>query len=88
MHRHILTGFLWASTVTGAALAGRQATRDSCPGYSASGVAQTSTGFTAELKLAGSACNIYGRDIQYLKLTVNYDTCTSTSKGGFFFGLY
>jgi hypothetical protein len=74
MLQKFVTGLAWASTVSGAALSRRQATRDSCPGYSASGVIQTATGLTADLTLAGAACNVYGNDIQNLKLTVNYDS--------------
>ncbi|EHK97248.1 putative alpha/beta-glucosidase agdC [Glarea lozoyensis 74030] len=74
MLQKFVTGLAWASTVSGAALSRRQATSDSCPGYSASGVVQTATGLTADLTLAGAACNVYGNDIQNLKLTVNYDS--------------
>ncbi|KAK7994138.1 hypothetical protein PG989_007519 [Apiospora arundinis] len=44
-----------------------------CPGYTASNVQQYSNGLTASLKLAGDACNSFGRDVDELKLTVNYD---------------
>jgi alpha-glucosidase len=43
-----------------------------CPGYTASNVQQTSSGFNASLALAGNACNIYGTDIDALSLTVEY----------------
>ncbi|GKT64856.1 glycoside hydrolase family 31 protein [Colletotrichum tofieldiae] len=43
-----------------------------CPGYTASNVRTTSHGFTAELDLAGSACNLYGNDIEALSLIVEY----------------
>lgn len=74
-----LTGAVLAATVSGRAVVVRQsnATADgasSCPGYSASNVQTTGTGLTADLALAGPACNSYGEDIQNLKLTVNYDT--------------
>ena len=52
----------------------RQANVDSCPGYEASNVVETSTGLTADLTLAGDACNVYGTDIQDLTLTVEYQT--------------
>jgi len=32
------------------------------------------TALTADLNLAGTACNVYGNDIQDLKLLVNYDS--------------
>lgn len=47
---------------------------ESCPGYIASNVAKTSNGLTADLKLAGPACNTYGQDLDNLKLFVLYET--------------
>ncbi|KAK5144273.1 hypothetical protein LTR04_001631, partial [Oleoguttula sp. CCFEE 6159] len=46
--------------------------QDICPGYKASGVVQTSQGFTADLTLAGAPCNAYGNDIVDLTLAVEY----------------
>jgi alpha-glucosidase len=43
-----------------------------CPGYTASNVQQTASGFTASLILSGNACNVYGTDIDTLSLTVEY----------------
>ncbi|KAI1806571.1 glycoside hydrolase family 31 protein [Daldinia bambusicola] len=43
-----------------------------CPGYVASNVKNTTNGFTADLTLAGEACNVYGTDIEALSLTVEY----------------
>jgi alpha-glucosidase len=43
-----------------------------CPGYKASSVKNTATGFTATLTLAGPACNVYGMDVGSLGLTVEY----------------
>jgi alpha-glucosidase len=45
-----------------------------CPGYRASSLKTSSTGLTAHLSLAGSACNVYGTDIHDLDLTVEYQT--------------
>lgn len=45
-----------------------------CPGYSASNVVRTFSGLTATLKLAGTACNLYGTDIETLNLTVEYQS--------------
>ncbi|KAK0944934.1 hypothetical protein LTR29_003525 [Friedmanniomyces endolithicus] len=42
-----------------------------CPGYTASDVARTENGLTATLNLAGSACNVYGTDIETLALEVD-----------------
>ncbi|KAI5859541.1 glycoside hydrolase family 31 protein [Durotheca rogersii] len=43
-----------------------------CPGYTASNVRTTNNGLTADLTLAGDACNVYGTDIEALSLTVEY----------------
>lgn len=74
MLRQITTGLAWASCVSAAALSRRQTTRDSCPGYALTGVSETSSGFTADLRLAGTPCNVYGTDVQDLKLLVSYDS--------------
>jgi alpha-glucosidase len=47
---------------------------DSCPGYTVSNVQQTQGTITADLTLAGAACNVYGTDIENLKLLVEYQT--------------
>ncbi|KAK0616116.1 glycosyl hydrolases family 31-domain-containing protein [Bombardia bombarda] len=51
-----------------------------CPGYKASNVKTTSTGLTADLTLAGAACNVYGTDLKNLVLQVSYDTGKSPTK--------
>lgn len=43
-----------------------------CPGYNASDVQTTKNGLTAYLSLAGKPCNVYGNDIEDLKLTVEF----------------
>ena len=48
--------------------------QDVCPGYKASNVVRTPYGLTADLTLAGTACNVYGTDIQALNLTVEYQS--------------
>ncbi len=50
-----------------------------CPGYKASNVQTTASGLTADLTLAGEACNTYGDDLKGLTLTVSYDTGTCAS---------
>jgi alpha-glucosidase len=50
-----------------------------CPGYSASNVIRTDAGLTATLKLAGKACNVYGTDIEFLNLTVEYQSADRLS---------
>lgn len=49
----------------------------SCPGYKASNVKTTSSSLTADLSLAGPACNVYGDDLKDLTLEVVYETGTS-----------
>lgn len=73
-------GLALLRSVSGAAVARRQAAGNinDCPGYSASDIVNTDTGLTAKLTLAGTACNVYGTDIQNLRLAVNYDSGTST----------
>ncbi|KAK7746389.1 hypothetical protein SLS53_002348 [Cytospora paraplurivora] len=48
----------------------------SCPGYEVSNIMTTPTGLTADLTLAGPACNAYGDDLQDLTLEVTYETDT------------
>ena len=43
-----------------------------CPGYIASNVATTASGYTADLTLAGDPCNVYGNDIVDLSIIVEY----------------
>lgn len=45
-----------------------------CPGYSANNIKTTDGGMTADLSLAGDACNIYGKDLPDLKFMVEYQT--------------
>ncbi|KAF2092442.1 alpha/beta-glucosidase agdC [Rhizodiscina lignyota] len=47
-----------------------------CPGYVASNVVHSKSGVTADLKLAGKACNAYGTDLTELKLKAEYQTDT------------
>jgi hypothetical protein len=49
-----------------------------CPGYKASNVHVTPTGVTADLTLAGAACNVYGTDLPNLILQVTYQTGKSS----------
>jgi len=45
-----------------------------CPGYTASNVQESASGLEADLTLAGSACNVYGNDVQDLTLSVEYQS--------------
>ena len=49
--------------------------QDVCPGYKASNVKRNAFGMTADLSLAGSACNVYGTDIDALSLKMEYQSC-------------
>ena len=46
----------------------------SCPGHKASNVKTTGSSLTADLSLAGAACNVYGDDLTSLTLSVTYET--------------
>jgi alpha-glucosidase len=48
--------------------------QNACPGYKASNVVKTSHGMTADLSLAGKACNAYGTDVDILALTVEFQS--------------
>jgi alpha-glucosidase len=74
----LLTGSAIVAAASALAIAPRQSNDTSCPGYSASNVEKSGTGLSADLSLAGSPCNTYGKDIENLRLTVSYDTCMST----------
>ena len=50
-----------------------------CPGYTASNVIRTEYGLNATLTLAGTACNVYGTDIETLNLTVEYQSADRLS---------
>lgn len=43
-----------------------------CPGYKAANIAETKSGITADLTIAGSNCQAFGNDIANLVLEVNY----------------
>lgn len=47
---------------------------EACPGYSASNVEVTDSSITADLTLAGDACDAYGTDLEELTLEVTYET--------------
>lgn len=58
----------------GAAVPLRRA--EDCPGYKASNVVRSNSGITADLTLAGSACNLYSTDLVDLKFTAEWQTGT------------
>ena len=43
-----------------------------CPGYKASNVQRNNGTITADLTLAGDACNAYSEDLPHLRLLVEY----------------
>ena len=67
-----------AATASAAALVLRDTSPSdplaACPGYKASNIKETATGLTADLSLAGDACDVYGTDLEDLILEVSYDT--------------
>lgn len=65
-----LAGLISAS----AAVASCCANVDLCPGYRASSVQESHNGLTADLTLAGTACDVYGKDLKNLKLQVIYES--------------
>jgi alpha-glucosidase len=62
------------AVLIGAYLTTQCSAQNECPGYTAASVQQTSNGLTADLQLAGPACNVYGTDLPNLTLTVEYQT--------------
>jgi alpha-glucosidase len=71
-----------ASTSASSLVSGHSSSADplaACPGYTASRVQTTASGLTADLTLAGKACNVYGTDLKDLTLEVVYETSRLTS---------
>ena len=76
---------LFPALALSAAVTSRDATLgarslDDCPGYKASNVKKSDNGLTANLDLAGKACNAYGKDVKHLTLEVTYETGKSTGE--------
>ena len=49
---------------------------NACPGYNATSVKVDGPTLTAKLVLAGAPCNVFGKDVKVLDLTVVYETGT------------
>ncbi len=49
-------------------------TLDACPGYDVVRASSTGSSLSADLVLAGNACNIFGKDVSKLQLDVTYET--------------
>lgn len=47
---------------------------DACPGYNATNIKTKGATLTADLVLAGKACNVFGNDTSKLTLAVEYET--------------
>ena len=52
---------------------------ESCPGYVVNSYESSGDIITANLELAGTACNVYGNDIKSLKLLVEYQSSSLQS---------
>ena len=52
---------------------------DACPGYKATSINTHGNTLTANLGLAGKACDVFGQDIENLKLEVTYETSMALS---------
>lgn len=74
----VLLGF--AATALGSGVIRRQLSNDTCPGYAASNVVDDGSRLTADLTLAGMACNLYGEDLVDLRLEVEYQSGEYASK--------
>lgn len=70
----MLGSLLFLLPLVGAAVIGPRAGSQSCPGYKASNVQKSARSLTADLTLAGAPCNSYGKDLEDLKLLVEYQT--------------
>jgi alpha-glucosidase len=63
-----------AAPALSSAILPRQTSNATCPGYAASNIVDDGSRLTADLTLAGPACNLYGQDLTDLKLEVEYQT--------------
>ncbi|KAF8592469.1 glycoside hydrolase family 31 protein [Ramaria rubella] len=78
MYRVLLHGLLFAlladASLDGPAKRDRLGLEAStCPGYTAKNIKATPSSLTADLILAGEACNVFGQDVEELKLSVVYE---------------
>lgn len=71
LQRNLLASLLASTAVYGAT---GPVNLDACPGYKAAHVVVNGSVLSAELTLAGNACNVYGPDVEKLKLEVTYET--------------
>lgn len=59
-----------------------------CPGYIASNVQTTLSSVTADLRLVGEPCNIYGKDLKHLRFKAEYQSGMSLCIGFIYIGNY
>lgn len=72
---HSLVAFASLLGYTSAAAIELRRNTTSCPGYKASNVKATNGNtVSADLRLAGPACNTYGTDLDDLRLEIDYQT--------------
>ena len=71
---------LWASVLASSIAFGATGAvdLDACPGYKATHVVTNGPTLSAELTLAGKACNVYGPDVKKLSMEVTYETSEFT----------
>jgi alpha-glucosidase len=67
-----LVSYIFATDVDPAKL-------DACPGYNVQNVKTNGGSLTADLMLAGQACNVFGQDLPALSLRVDYETSKLSS---------
>lgn len=63
-----------AGAAAGSAVVKRAVDLESCPGYVVGNVKEGSGGLTAELRMEGTPCDVYGRDLRDLKVEVEFQT--------------
>ncbi|KAJ5883535.1 alpha/beta-glucosidase agdC [Penicillium subrubescens] len=65
---------LLLAPLVGAALLETRGSPDDCPGYKVVNVREKDHSFEADLTIAGDHCDVYGTDLENLKLFVEYQT--------------
>ena len=75
LHWIFLTSAAGLASIIGSAPGnGEESSLAACPGYKASNIKTSSSSLTADLSLAGKACNVYSEDLPSLTLEVVYET--------------
>lgn len=65
---------LLLAPLVGAALLESRGSPEECPGYKVVNVREQGHSFEADLTIAGDHCDVYGTDLENLKLFVEYQT--------------